>query len=210
MSICNVAITPGKILVAVDTAVAGCRIGEKPTTATMQKAVIVGDTVIASRGSVSTLYFAAFQAMSVQTYLEIDVLASMLPTILTGAYKQTLAHRASLGETASGYGDGCEMTVAGWSPKSGEPRAMVATMRPDGRCYVEQIHTTCAGPDFPGGATADLSTPMAMLAAARAQVEAFAKIDPEAPIGGELLLYEVMQGGIVMRKLGRISGAARP
>lgn len=69
MSICNVAITSGKILVAVDTAVAGCRIGDTPTTAHMQKAVIVGDTVIASRGEVSTLYYAALEAIALKATL---------------------------------------------------------------------------------------------------------------------------------------------
>lgn len=204
MSICNVAITPTKILVAVDTAIAGCRIGDTPTTGHMQKAVIVGDTVIASRGGLSNLYFAAFQAMSIQTYLDVDVLASALPTLMQQAHVQTLHERAKVGGTVSSHAEGCEMTIAGWSPQTGQPRALVATMTPDGRCYVETIHSTAAGPDFPGASTADLSTPLAMLAAARSQAEAFAKVDPQAPIGGELVLYEVMQGGIIMRKLGAI------
>ncbi|WP_394000523.1 hypothetical protein ACF3M1_10810 [Luteimonas sp. WGS1318] len=204
MSICNVAITPGKILVAVDTAVAGCRIGDAPTTGHMQKAVIVGDTVIASRGGISNLYFAAFQAMSIETYLDIDVLAASLPVLLARAHTQTLQARAHAGGVANSHAEGCEMTVAGWSPQTGQPRALIATMTPDGRCMVEQIHSTCAGPDFPGGSSADLSTPGAMLTAARAQVEAFAKVDPNAPIGGELVLYELMQGGVIVRKMGAI------
>lgn len=204
MSICNVAITPGKILVAVDTAVAGCRIGDAPTTGHMQKAIIVGDTVIASRGGLSYLHISAIQAMSIQTYLDIDVLASALPMLMQRAHVQTLQHRASTGGKVNDHGEGCEMTIAGWSPQTGQPRALVATLTSDGRCQVETIHTTCAGPDFPGGSTADLSTQLAMLEAARAQVKHFAETDPDAPIGGELVLYELMQGGIIMRKLGAI------
>lgn len=60
------------------------------------------------------------------------------------------------------------------------------------------------GPGIPGAERLDLSTPVGMLAAAQAQTAHFKTIDPAAPIGGDLIVYEIMKGGIILREMGAI------
>ncbi|PBS11939.1 hypothetical protein CMZ82_12440 [Lysobacteraceae bacterium NML93-0792] len=204
MSIVNVSVSPGRAIVAVDTAVAGCRIGDLPTTGRAQKAHIIGTAVIAGRGNVGMLKFVCLELMNIDAIADVDLIVASLPMVLPRA-KAHLDHaQAQAGGVAGPYAQGCELAVVGWSQQRGALRAITADFKDDGRVYLDEIHSTCAGPGIPGAESMDMSTPVAMQTLARAQVAHLASVDPEAPIGGELIVYEVMQGGIIMRQMGAI------
>ena len=205
MSILNIGVSPAKILFAVDTMSASGAAGQALTYGPSQKSMILGSAVVGGRGNVGIFKLACLELLGMDEFLDVDLIVAMLPRVLGSARANAREILKRKGAGPNPHDDGrCEFNVAGWSEKRQRLRAVASELTADGRCMLDEVETYCASPGIPGAERLDLSTPVGMLAAAQAQTAHFKTIDPAAPIGGDLIVYEIMKGGIILREMGAI------
>jgi hypothetical protein len=204
MSICNVSYDADRVLVAVDTASVTAIEDEAPRFFKAQKAMIHGTTLVACRGALGVLRFLNFELIEAFRFWEIDALRAELEPALKRAHARMVSAWASAGRKPSDLLSTCEVTVAGWSDKKKQMRAFVATRQPDGEWLVEMITARCTAPAAPDAVGDDLSSEAAMMAVARKQVAHCKAADPQAAIGGDLVVYEILPAGIIIRQSGAI------
>lgn len=99
-----------------------------------------------------------------------------------------------------------EIALVGWSQREG---AMIATVweREAGagqRFVVDQVDRFAAPWETEWGEAIEPRTDHDMLQLARAQVPRFRAAHPGAPIGGRLIVAEVMRGAVAVREVGQL------
>ncbi|MEN1928046.1 hypothetical protein WCE37_03430 [Luteimonas sp. MJ250] len=204
MSICNAYVTADMALVAVDTAAANYRDPQNPIYLNVQKAMIHGDVLVASVGGLGLSVELHTALLRTGMFWRIDEVLAQLPSLLTAA--EHLHHGAmkSEGVTADRPLIGQhQITVVGWSERLGRIKACVAELRPHG-WQIDEIVNWSLSPKVSGITADDLSTISGMKATAAHQVAGAKEADSAIPIGGELILYQVVRDGITVRKLGAI------
>jgi len=194
MSIINVHIEPHYVLVGVDTAGTVFEPNGRSRGADLQKAVILGDVLVGGRGNLSLYAFLASSLMSQPTRWNVDTLMSRLKEQCYRAvhgYEQYMQF-AYPGSEVPPAAVGLEVTIAGWSDRFEMVTGAVASLQGDGTFTVDRIEHACAAPGVWGAeGIPDMSTAEAMLTVMDAQVEGFAASDPDAPIGGQAVFYQL-------------------
>lgn len=204
MSLCNVHCDADRVLLGVDTAGATFVQGEDSCALQTQKAMVVGTTVVAGRGALGILYHLQVDLLTAGRFWNIDTLRPELESALNRARARTLSDWAASGKKAGEQIQECEITIAGWSDRLKQMRAYVATLQANGDWVVEMISARCIAPAAPNVVDDDVSSEQAQMAVARKQVEHCKAEDPEAAIGGQLIVYDIRSNGIIIRQSGVI------
>lgn len=204
MSIVNVCmVEPMRALVAVDTAavVIDPATGKTKRFAA-EKAGVHGGIVAACRGNLDILSIYLSNLRLCRHRVPFDVLLRSLPeqlAIVQRQFKQQAGDAPIPAMMA-----GAEFVLAGLDETKGRIRAVVAT--DEGEAWkIEEIHGCMWAPGvFTPDDAPCIDSPDAMKTAAQRQVQSFRAVHPDAPIGGDLIVYCLGRGRVDILNMGSI------
>lgn len=208
MSIVNVAVVePMRALVAVDTAAAVIDPATGKTTKRFaaEKAGVHGGIVAACRGNLDIVSIYLANLRLCRQRVPFDVLLRSLPEQLAIVQRQFKQQAGDAPVPAMMAGT--EFVLAGLDETKGRIRAVVATNTTDeGEAWkIEEIHGCMWAPGvFTPDDAPCIDSPDAMKTAAQRQVQAFRAVHPDAPIGGDLIVYCLGRGRVDILNMGGI------
>lgn len=204
MSVLNVCLVePMRALVAVDTAAVEIDPATGKTKRfAAEKAATHGGIVAAARGNLDLLNFFMSNLRLHRRRVPFDMLLRALPQRLADAqrqFKQQAGDAPVPAMLAS-----TEFVLAGLDEVKGRIRAVVAT--DEGEAWkIEEIDQWMLAPGvFTPDDAPCIDSPAAMKTAAQRQVQAFRAIHPDAPIGGDLIVYCLGLGRVDILNMGSI------
>lgn len=205
MSIVNVAvIEPMRALVAVDTAAAVIDPATGKTTKRFaaEKAGVHGGIVAACRGNLDIVSIYLANLRLCRQRVPFDVLLRSLPEQLAIVQRQFKQQAGDAPVPAMMAGT--EFVLAGLDETKGRIRAVVAT--DEGEAWkIEEIHGCMWAPGvFTPDDAPCIDGPDAMKTAAQRQVQSFRAVHPDAPIGGDLIVYCLGRGHVDVLNMGSI------
>lgn len=205
MSIVNVCmVEPMRALVAVDTAAAVIDPATGKTTKRFaaEKAGVHGGVVAACRGNLDIVSIYLSNLRLCRHRVPFDVLLRSLPEQLAIVQRQFKQQAGDAPVPAMMAG--AEFVLAGLDETKGRIRAVVAT--DEGEAWkIEEIHGCMWAPGvFTPDDAPCIDSPDAMKTAAQRQVQSFRAVHPDAPIGGDLIVYCLGRGRVDILNMGSI------
>lgn len=209
MSILNVAIVDVSptcyikhALIAVDTAAVEIDPEGNKRRFLAEKAGVHGGVVAAARGNLDILNLYLSNLRLYRRQRPFHSLVRDLPEHLSTAQRQLteLVGDVPVPEMVAST----EFVLAGYDDAKMRVRAVVATYA-DGGWKVEEVPNDMHGPGvFTPDSAPMIDTPAQMVETAKQQVQLFRQVHPDAPIGGDLIVYKVMPARVEIMNMGSI------
>lgn len=203
MSLLNVWVSAERGLVAVDSAV------KIPATNSYLEASKVlplphANLVVAVMGEVAFLGYVFYEIHHALSTIDYDVLADTLHLEIDSLYKQ-FRWQAKFAGASPDAARGCEIVIVGWSPRRGQILGMRHSLGPDAVGFVtSEIDPWCIMPaaDWTAENPPAVDTVEALEQVAVEQVRWTRQHQPDAAIGGRLLVAELTSSSISIRNVG--------
>ncbi len=200
MSLLNVIIGDRVGWVAFDTDGATLRSGAAYS---WSKAIplVHANTIFACRGErvfLGHIFIAAYISEGLDSF---DDLELAFPRLLSEASAKYVINSKHAGADISGLG--LDVRMVGWSAKRGNAAQLTAD-RPPGATEFVVAESACTVAPSLDEDPIDLSTVERMTDYARRQVAQFRKSDPGLPIGGTLMLADLTEHGMSIRKIAEL------